>query len=125
MQPLLEEVGLWKEVNSSISSLSVGMAQRISLIRALCCQPQLLLLDEPFSALDPKRRRQLQDDLHTLITKRDIAVVMVTHDIEEALRIGQRIMVLSGEPSTIVETFENTDADGKKIRTELTTRLYQ
>ena len=109
IENLLQEVGLLTEIDSSIQSLSVGMAQRIALVRALCCRPQLLLLDEPFSALDPKRRRQLQDDLLGLISQTESAVVMVTHDIEEAIRIGQRIVVLGGQPARIVDMIDQIE----------------
>ena len=99
--PLMEQVGLVGEMNASVSSLSIGMAQRVALVRSLVCRPSVLLLDEPFSALDPKRRRQLQQDVLKLVSFTQVAIVMVTHDIDEAIAIGDRVVVLTGTPATV------------------------
>ena len=90
----LAKVGMDGTEEMPVRALSGGMAQRIALVRAFCCLPSALLLDEPFSALDPKLRRQLQQDLVALLEQTDVAVVMVTHDIEEAVRIGDSILIL-------------------------------
>ena len=104
--PLLQEVGLADTIDSSVHALSVGMAQRIALVRALLCQPQVLLLDEPFSALDPKRKSQLQAEVRQLQKRINIAVVMVTHDLDEAIRMADQIVVLKGRPARIIARFE-------------------
>ena len=99
--PLMTQVGLMDELEASIASLSIGMAQRVALVRSLVCQPSVLLLDEPFSALDPKRRLQLQQDLLKLVSFTQVSVVMVTHDIQEAMALGDQIVVLSGSPASV------------------------
>jgi ABC-type nitrate/sulfonate/bicarbonate transport system ATPase subunit len=90
----LGKVGMEGTEDLQVKALSGGMAQRIALVRALCCLPRVLLLDEPFSALDPRLRRILQDDLIALLGNTEVAVVMVTHDIDEAVKIGDSVLVL-------------------------------
>lgn len=125
IETLLSEVGLADAIDLSIAALSVGMAQRIALVRALCCQPQVLLLDEPFSALDPKRRRQLQEDLLRLIHLTKVTVVMVTHDVEEALSIGDQIVVLQGEPAGITLSIQPSEISIDDARTTLLQTIHQ
>ncbi len=98
----LASVGLGERLNARPRQLSGGMAMRASLARALVTQPDLLLLDEPFAALDSVTRRHLIEDLHTLWAGRTPrpAIVFVTHDIEEAVYLAERTIVLdavSGE----------------------------
>jgi ABC-type nitrate/sulfonate/bicarbonate transport system ATPase subunit len=120
---LMEQVGLMSELDARISSLSVGMAQRVALVRSLVCQPSVLLLDEPFSALDPKRRKQMQQDLLKLVGFTGVSVVMVTHDIQEALDIGDQIFVLSGSPARVVCALRTRDQDMKKAREQIEEHL--
>jgi len=82
--------------------LSGGMRQRVAIGRALAVQPDLLLLDEPFSALDVGLRRELQDLVRGLIEERRLAALFVTHDVTEAVRIADNLLVLSSAPSRIV-----------------------
>lgn len=82
--------------------MSGGMRQRVGIGRALAIEPDLLLLDEPFNALDFGMRRELQDLVRGLIDERGIAAVFVTHDIAEAVRIGDDLVVLSAAPARIV-----------------------
>jgi len=89
----------------------------------LVCQPSVLLLDEPFSALDPKRRKQLQQDLLKLVAFTGVSVVMVTHDIEEALDIGDSILVLDGQPAGVVCALRTADQDKKKAREQIENHL--
>ncbi|WGM30245.1 ABC transporter ATP-binding protein [Brevundimonas sp. NIBR11] len=91
----LAAVGLGDRTTARPRQLSGGMAMRVSLARALSIQPDLLLLDEPFAALDSITRRRLIEDLHTLWIARPMAVVFVTHDVEEAAYLAGRVAVLS------------------------------
>lgn len=92
---LLCDVGLDEQEVQRVASLSGGQRQRLALARTLYCEAELILLDEPFSALDPAARAQMQELAQRLLAER--AVMMVTHDPMEALRLGQRILVLTGQ----------------------------
>ncbi|WP_170008190.1 ABC transporter ATP-binding protein [Bacillus fonticola] len=83
--------------------LSGGMAQRVAIARALITKPNLLLLDEPFSALDAFTKMQLQDLLLDIWQERETTMVLVTHDIDEALYLCDRIFILQGQPGTLYE----------------------
>lgn len=94
----LREVGLESKANNWPSTLSGGEAQRVGLARALVREPKLLLLDEPFGALDALTRLKMHGELKRLISAHKPGVVLVTHDVEEALALAQRLLVLdSGE----------------------------
>ena len=82
--------------------LSGGMRQRIALARALVIEPDFLLLDEPFNALDADLRRQMQDLVRQLIEERRLTALMVTHDRAEAVRLADRLFLMSGAPARIV-----------------------
>ena len=86
--------------------LSGGMQQRAGLARALAVNPLILLMDEPFAALDAMTKAQLQDELHRLRDATGSSFVFVTHDIEEAVYLGDRIAVLKGSPGRIEQIFE-------------------
>lgn len=88
---LIERLGLQGLENRRVSEISGGQAQRVSIGRALAIRPSLLLLDEPFSALDPATRAELQTWLRALIDDLNLTVLMVSHDIAEATAIGDRI----------------------------------
>lgn len=94
----LREVGLTDAQTRYPGELSGGMAQRTALARTLVREPRLLLLDEPFSALDEVTRAQMQDLVLSIARAHQTAVVMVTHDIDEALRMANRIILLGGKP---------------------------
>ena len=98
----LEAVGLGDRLNARPGQLSGGMAMRVSLARALVTDPDLLLLDEPFAALDSITRRTLIEDLHRLWTARHPAMVFVTHDVEEAVYLAGRIVVLDSRTGSPV-----------------------
>jgi NitT/TauT family transport system ATP-binding protein len=91
----LAAVGLGERTRARPRQLSGGMAMRVSLARALAVEPDLLLLDEPFAALDSITRRGLIEDLHRLWAARATAIVFVTHDVEEAAYLASRVAVLS------------------------------
>lgn len=103
---LLEEVGLAGKGHLLPKSLSGGMAQRVAIARALYTQPQVLLLDEPFSAVDAFTRMRLQDLVLGLIARLGLSILMVTHDIDEALYLGDRIYMMGTNPGTIQRRLE-------------------
>src|SRR5262249_10842111 len=92
----LEVVGLSQWADRHCAELSGGMQQRVGLARALATNPDILLMDEPFSALDPLIRRKLQDELLALQERVRKTIVFVSHDLDEALRLGDRIAILEG-----------------------------
>ncbi len=99
---LLEKYGLKEFKNSYPSEISGGMRQRVALIRTLASNPDLLLLDEPFSALDYQTRLSVCDDVYKIITEEKKTAILVTHDISEALSMSDRVIVLTKRPATIL-----------------------
>lgn len=87
--------------------LSGGQRQRVALARALALKPELLLLDEPFAALDAITRERLQQALLDLFARRSFSFIVVTHNFEEAAMLGKRILVLGGNPARLVGTLDN------------------
>lgn len=98
----LERVGLGDWLHQFPGALSGGMQQRVGLARALAADPEIILMDEPFSALDPLIRRQLQDEFRALAKELGKAAVFITHDLGEAIRIGDRIAIM--KDGAIVQT---------------------
>ena len=98
---LLESYQLSKFKNHKPTELSGGMRQRVELIRTLALNPEVLLLDEPFSALDYQTRLKICDDVKGIIKKENITSIMVTHDLGEAIAISDRIIILTKRPSKI------------------------
>lgn len=103
---LLEKYGLKDFKKSYPNQLSGGMRQRVALIRTLTSNPDLLLLDEPFSALDYQTRLNVCDDVYSVIKKERKTALLVTHDIAEALSMADKILVLSKRPATITAIHE-------------------
>ena len=101
---LLDFYGLRQFENARPSELSGGMRQRAALIRTLVLYPDLLLLDEPFSALDYQTRLNVGDDIGQIIRKEGKSALLVTHDLSEAISLADRVIVLSGRPATIRQT---------------------
>ena len=97
----IEKVGLTGFENSYPHELSGGMRQRVGLARALCVDAQVLLMDEPFSAVDEQTRRLFQEELLRLLAKENKTVIFVTHSIEEAVYVSDRIVLLSPRPGRI------------------------
>lgn len=101
---LLDLYGLRQFETSRPSELSGGMRQRAALIRTLVLEPELLLLDEPFSALDYQTRLTVGDDIGQIIRKEGKSALLVTHDLSEAISLADRVIILSGRPATIKQT---------------------
>lgn len=105
VKEMLINYGLKDFINKYPSELSGGMKQRVALIRTLAIKPDLLLLDEPFSALDYQSRIKVADDVYKIIKKEKKTIIMITHDIAEAISIADRVIVLSKVPSVIKNEF--------------------
>ncbi len=101
VKKLLKTYGLAEFMNNYPSSLSGGMKQRVALIRTLALKPDILLLDEPFSALDYQTRLMVADDVYKIIKKENKTVIMITHDVGEACSIADRVVVLTTRPSNV------------------------
>ena len=97
----LEKVGLASFANAYPHTLSGGMKQRVAIARALAMQPRVLLMDEPFAALDALTRRKMQEELLRLWDEVNFTLLFVTHSIEEALVVGNRILLLSPHPGRV------------------------
>lgn len=113
-EKLMKEYGLWEFRHVKPSQLSGGMRQRAALIRTLVLQPSLLLLDEPFSALDYQTRLTVADDIYRIIKKEHKTAILVTHDLAEAVSMADHVLVLSARPASVVTTVT--------IETDLTER---
>lgn len=111
VKELLAKYGLKDFINKYPSQLSGGMRQRVALIRTLAIKPDILLLDEPFSALDYVSRLMVSEDVKKIIKAEKKTVIMITHDLAEAISLADRIIVLSKRPSKI-KTIYNIKIDG-------------
>ena len=103
---LLEQYGLKEFINNYPSSLSGGMRQRVALIRTLACNPDILLLDEPFSALDQQSRLIVGNDVYKILKQEKRSAIMVSHDIAEAISMSDTIIVLSNRPCKIKAIYQ-------------------
>lgn len=103
---LLKEYGLKDFIHNMPSELSGGMRQRVSLIRTLATKPDILMLDEPFSALDYQSRLAVSDNVYQILKKEKKSAIMVTHDIAEAISMADRVIVLTERPSVIKKIYE-------------------
>jgi NitT/TauT family transport system ATP-binding protein len=129
----LHLVGLERFSHSNIHELSGGMKQRVALARALAPNPRVLLMDEPFAALDAMTREQLYEDLQKIWTARRKTIVFVTHNVREAVCLGDRVVLFSPNPGRIREEFAITlprprdinSVELAAIATEITRALKQ
>ena len=112
----LAEMGITGRDQDFPANLSGGEQQRVAIARAFVTEPRLMLLDEPFSSLDALTRERLQRILLDVWRKRKIPYVLVTHSLEEAVMLGQRIMVMSGRPARPVAVFDNPGFGDVNIR---------
>lgn len=101
---LLDTYGLSRFENARPSQLSGGMRQRAALVRTLVLEPDILLLDEPFSALDYQTRLRVSDDIGQIIRREKKTAILVTHDLSEAVSLADRVIILSPRPATIRQT---------------------
>lgn len=122
VQNLLDVYGLGDFKNSYPRQLSGGMRQRAALIRTLAVQPDLLLLDEPFSALDYQTRLAIADEIGIILKKEKKTAIMVTHDIAEAISMADRVVVLSKRPAAIKDIIEIQLSCPNGVRTPMKCR---
>lgn len=106
IERMLKEYGLLEFKDSYPSQLSGGMRQRVALIRTLAVNPNILLLDEPFAALDYQTKLKVSNDIYKIIKKEKKTTIMVTHDISEAISMADRIIVLSNRPAHVKKIYE-------------------
>lgn len=133
VQQMLDLVGLGDRGRSRVQDLSGGQQQRVALARSLAVEPQVILLDEPFSALDAFTRRGLQLEVIKIAREKGITLILVTHDIDEALAMGQKIVVMGRNPGTFRSVMEMDQpfprnlmsGEVKALRDELMTRFRE
>ena len=125
----LEVVGLVDSAKRLPRELSGGMQQRVAIARALAAEPRLLLLDEPFGALDLQIRESMQEFLYNLWRSTGLSVLLITHDIDEALLLAQQVHILAPRPGRIVQTLsldlDRCDLHELRISTPFQTLRHQ
>lgn len=119
IESMLELVGLENHVQKFPSELSGGMQQRLQIARCLAQDPSILLMDEPFGALDAMTRSILQDELLRIQSERNVSILFVTHDLEEALYLGNQVIALAANPGRVSQL---VDVPMPFPRDQLTTR---
>lgn len=120
---LLELVGLEGLAKSRVHELSGGQQQRVALARSLAVEPNILLLDEPFSALDAVTRSELRDQIRAILDALSITFVLVTHDVGDALDLARRVVVMAPAPGRLVEDIRLPEIGSEAGKLELRTRL--
>jgi len=119
IQDMLSRVGLAERADAYPMQLSGGMQQRLQIARCMAQAPQVLLMDEPFGALDAMTRQTLQDEVARLCSEAGVTVVFITHDLEEAIYLGDRVISMDKHPGRLSETL---DIELERPRNQLTTR---
>jgi NitT/TauT family transport system ATP-binding protein len=107
----IEKVGLTKFADNFPHTLSGGMKQRVAIARGMAMEPSILLMDEPFAALDALTRSKMQEELLRLWDDTHFTVLFVTHSIPEAVRVGNRILLLSAHPGQVKGEINSTGID--------------
>src|SRR5690606_21765257 len=133
VEKTLESVGLAGAGNKHPWQLSGGMQQRVAIARAVAYGPEILVMDEPFAAVDAQTRADLEDLVRSLWSSLGVTVLFVTHDIDESVYLGQRVLVLSSAPTTVQEDVAiDLPAERDQLTTrastrftELRTRIYE
>ena len=116
---LLEALGMAEAARKLPEQLSGGMRQRAAIARALAMEPQVLLMDEPFGALDALTRAKLQDELLTIVANTQSTVVMVTHDVDEAVLLSDKIVMMTNGPAATIGEVLQVDLPRPRSRVEL------
>ncbi|HET7597873.1 MAG TPA: ABC transporter ATP-binding protein [Burkholderiales bacterium] len=119
IRELLDKVGLGGHAEAYPAQLSGGMQQRLQIARCLAQEPQVLLMDEPFGALDAMTRQALQDEMLRIVAAEKATALFVTHDLEEAIYLGDRVVALYPNPGRVAQIF---DVALPRPRDQLTTR---
>ena len=114
VKELLAKFGLEKFINLKPNNLSGGMKQRVALVRTLATKPDIILLDEPLSALDYVTRLTITDEIYTILKELNITTILITHDIAECVSFCDRIIVLSKRPA-IIKNIYNIELENKNI----------
>ena len=123
IQAVLDTVGLAGHATQFPAQLSGGMQQRVQIARCLAQQPELLMMDEPFGALDAMTRQGLQDELARLVREQGLTVLFVTHDLEEAIYLGDRVVALRSNPTPQRPSLARLiDVDIARPRNQLSTK---
>ena len=112
-------VGLTPATNKRPGEISGGMKQRVGIARALAMEPKVLLMDEPFGALDALTRAKLQDELLSIVQKTESTVVMVTHDVDEAVLLSDKIVMMTNGPSATIGEVLSVNLERPRNRVEL------
>ena len=116
VEELLALVHLSEHGGDNVQQLSGGQQQRVALARSLATKPEVLLLDEPFSALDPFTRSGLQEEVRAIAAQLGLTLVIVTHDVDEALIMAERAVVMAPRPGRVVADIALTGADRASLR---------
>ena len=112
----LELVGLSRDGNKYPRMLSGGEKQRVSLARALAVNPDIVVMDEPFSALDPNTRERMRSEIITIWQKTQKTIVFVTHDVDEALLLADRILLFSNKPTRVLNSIDVDEPRPRHLR---------
>ena len=122
---LLDLVGLAKDADKYPRMLSGGERQRVAIARALAVEPKIILMDEPFASLDLNTRRRLRAEVISIWEKTGRTIVFVTHDIDEALVLADRVILMSNKPTRVIETLAITNARPRDIESTPELRAHR
>lgn len=115
-EEILTDLGIFTHIDKYPATLSGGEKQRVAIARALSTEPEILLMDEPFSSLDTLTREKLQQTVYDIHERRSLTLITVTHSIEEAVFLGDTILVMTGGPGRIITSIDNSSRRRKDFR---------